>query len=102
MKYLLIISLSLLSLYSVADTDMRDKTIKNLLVNSTTGIHFQLNESMANNEGCSSNSWFKIESDSKYEKEAYAFLLSAEAQNKSINFVLGSCTGNYPKVMYVY
>lgn len=102
MKYLLIISISLLSLYSVASTDMQGKTIKDVIVNLTTGIHFRINESMANNEGCGSNSWFKIESDSKYEKEAYAFLLSAEAQKKSINFVLGSCTGGYPKVMYVY
>ncbi len=53
-------------------------------------------------EPCTSKSWYKLESDSNYEKEIYSFLLSAQAQAKTITIHLEGCTGGYPKVRWVY
>ncbi len=79
-------------------------SIKDIIVNSTSGIHFRTTEAMVNpsSETCTSTSWYKIEPDSAYEKELYSFLLSAQAQGKTITIHLEGCTGGYPKIGYVY
>ncbi|NRD73830.1 hypothetical protein HQQ94_11390 [Shewanella sp. VB17] len=55
-------------------------TIKDVIVNMNTGIHFRINEKMINSENCGSSKWFKIESGSTYEKSALSLLLAYEAQ----------------------
>ena len=77
-------------------------TIKDVIVNMGTGIHFRINESMTNNESCAKSSWFKIESASTYEKEALSLLLSYEAQKKPVTVYISGCTGGYPKLSYIY
>ena len=57
---------------------------------------------MINNENCGSQSWFKVESNSKYEKEALSLLLSYQAQDKPVTIHLRGCTGGYPNLYYIY
>ncbi len=79
-------------------------SIKDIIVNSTTGIHFRTTEAMVNTSGetCTSTSWYKIEPGSTYEKELYSFLLFAQAQGKTITIHFEGCTGGYPKIGYIY
>lgn len=105
MKYGILIKLIVLmavSPASIAATEMVDKTIKDIIVNLTTGVHFRINESSKNNEGCASDEWFQLDPESTYKKEALSLLLSYEAQNKAITFHLSGCTNSYPKVKYIY
>ena len=85
-----------------AEQVLRSMTIKNVIVNLSSGVHFQINETMPNPDACSSGAWYKIDSDSKYEKEAFALILSYQAQDKPITIYLKGCTGSYPKVEYIY
>lgn len=87
---------------SFAEIDLQDKTIKEIIVNLESGIHFQINGSMPNPDGCNSDSWYKVDPNSNYEQAALSFLLAYEAQNKSITFKLEGCSGSYPKVKYIY
>jgi hypothetical protein len=103
MKSILIFSfLSLVSPLSFAGDELAGKTIKNVIVNIETGIHFKINESHANGQGCNSNSWFKLRTGSVYEKEAYSMLLAYQAQSKPITFYVSGCTGGFPSVTYIY
>jgi len=92
----------MLPLFSFAGQELKGKTIKTVIVNLDTGIHFKINQSHANDQGCGSNSWFKLPSGSTYEKEAYSMLLAFQAQNKPITFYLNGCTGGFPSVSYIY
>jgi len=94
--------LAFLPAVALSAENMSNKTIKEIIVNLNTGIHFQINETMVNPDACSSATWYKIESDSKYEKEALSLLLAYEAQSKPITFSLEGCTGGYPKVKYIH
>lgn len=98
----LLLVISIFSGSALAANNMSNKTIKEIIVNLSTGIHFQINETMTNPDNCTLSSWYKIETDSKYEKEALSMLLAYEAQNKPITFSLDGCTGSYPKVVYIH
>jgi hypothetical protein len=92
----------LFSSVSFAGQALSSKTIKNVIVNLTSGVHFQINEIMPNPDACANGSWYKIQSDSKYEKEALSILLSYQAQGKAITFYLSGCTAGYPNIGYIY
>jgi hypothetical protein len=77
-------------------------TIKDVIVNMDTGIHFRIIESMDYDENCGSNAWFKIEPDSSYEKEALALLLAYQAQSEPVTVYISGCTSGYPKLNYIY
>ncbi len=98
--------LSLLSFFVATSAfgakEFNNVTIKDVIVNMDSGIHFRINEDMANNESCANSSWFKIEPASTYEKEALSLLLSYEAQKKPITVYISGCTGGYPKLKYIY
>ena len=107
MNRIFIILLLLASSFSVASvhqSDHQDETIKDILVKSTTGIHFRTVGAMThpNGEECTSTSWYKIDINSDYQKEIYSLLLTAKAQSKTVTFYLDGCTGGYPKILYVY
>ena len=97
----LILSLSLFSFFSVGGQFVK-ANIRNVIVNLENGAHFRTVESMVNPDECKSDTWYKFDSSSPYGKEAYSLLLSAQAQNKQISFYLSGCTGDYPKISYVY
>jgi len=96
---------ALLTLFSYgvfAGDELNNRNITDIIVNLNTGVHFRTSEAMVNPSTCSSESWYKLPSDSKYEKEAYALLLSKQAREEKVNIYLDGCTGNYPKVVWVY
>ena len=96
--------MALLLLPQVADAAvvLSAQHIKDVIVNLDSGIHFRTTEAMVNPDDCASGSWYKLDSESKYEKEAFSLLLSAQARDKTITVYLNGCTGSYPKVSYVY
>ncbi len=109
MNRIFIILLLLASSFSVASeipmvSSHLNETIKDILVKSTTGIHFRTVEEMTYPDGvtCTSTSWYKIDINSSYQKEIYSLLLTAKAQGKTVTFYLDGCTGGYPNVSYVY
>jgi hypothetical protein len=99
---ILLLSISAIPCVVFAGTTLPNKTIKNVIVNLNTGIHFQINETMENPDTCKSGGWYKISSTSTYGKEAFSLLLAYEAQKKSITIHLNGCTGGYPAVKYIY
>jgi len=77
-------------------------TIKDVILNLDTGVHFRINETMIDDENCGSIRWFKVESGSQYEKEAFAILLAYEAQRQVITIQISGCAGGYPRLHYIY
>lgn len=85
-----------------AGDELYDQTITDIIINLSSGVHFRTNEPMVNPSTCSSGLWYKLPSDSNYEKEAYSLLLSKQARKEKVTIYLDGCTGSYPKVVWVY
>lgn len=94
--------LMLLSYGVFSGDELNNRTITDIIINLSSGVHFRTSESMINPSSCSNGSWYKLPSDSKYEKEAYSLLLSKQARKEKVNIYLDGCTGSYPKVVWVY
>ncbi|TMP84170.1 hypothetical protein CWB73_00445 [Pseudoalteromonas phenolica] len=102
-KYLVITSILLMSSPVYAGQHLNNKTIKDVLVNTTTGIHFRIEGQMPNADNCKSASWYAVDKDSPYENAALSILLTRDAQKQTVYFHTNGCTKNgYPKVSYIY
>ncbi len=104
MRYILIVAVCLLLMSGpvFSAKNFSNVTIKDVIVNMSSGVYFRINENMANSEGCTTNAWFKVESQSTYEKEALALLLAFQAQDKPVTVYITGCTAGYPKLGYIY
>lgn len=97
------LALLLTTNFAIADTWFQHQKIKDVLVNTSKGVHFRVDGNMANNENCSSNEWFGVETDSKYDNSVLSILLAKRAQQQTVTFGLKGCTkGGYPKISYIY
>lgn len=101
-KFILGVLSTLLSSGVSASDKVTDVTVTDVIVNLSTGVHFRTVEAIVNPGTCSNTTWYKLPSDSEYEKEAYSLLLTAQAQNKKVNIGLDGCTAGYPKVVWIY
>ena len=57
---LLPISCLLVATSAFGAKEFKNVTIKDVILNMDSGIHFRINEDMTNSESCNSSSWFKI------------------------------------------
>lgn len=75
--------------------------ITRLHVNMSSGIYVRIDKPMKDNEGCGSNSWFHLQRNSPYERDAYSLLLAAKTTGTKVNINIHGCDGGYPRITYV-
>ena len=102
----LLITLSLLSMATLASTGVINATVKGLGISSSSGtIYLDINESQTS-ASCTDKDSFRFKVSNPLYKEVYATLLTAKVANKTVTIAYSNdesmCHYNSPQIYSVY